>query len=421
MNLTWKHAAAVGLLIVAFHAALALLPAPPFSPSMNLVLCATNLYVAYCAGTVLRRRSARMLGVFLGGYALLFAVTMLLLGKKPLFILLVVVYASLFASPVLLGFFALFVVCFVGLQPYAFETFVPLVLVYALLWKVRRRASRFALACLGGGLVALIAVLFPILHLAVQDSVQTLVHTLAREDVREALGLSLLSSTLATLLVAAWGIPLAYALARLEIPGRRWIEALIDLPILVPQSVAAIALLVVLGPGSPLGQGLESMGLPVSGRLAGLLIAQVFVATPFLVKTSMTAFEAVPIQLEHASRSLGATPAATFVRISLPLAARGILVGAGLAWARAISELGTILLFAPSPVSAPVLVHTEFLRAGATESRPIAVLLLLTCVWFFIALRFAEVLAPFGLRWASRRPSTPPSAASEPCGTGARP
>lgn len=395
MSLTWKHGAVVALVLVAAHAALALIPAPPFTPSMNLVLLTTNLYVAYCAGTILQRKPARLVAVFLAGYALLYLLAMVALGKKPLFILLVVVYTSLFANPLLVGFFAVFVACFVVFQPYAFETFVPLVLIYALLVKLRRKASKFVLACLGLGLAALVAVLFPVLHLAFQDSVQTLAVTLARDDVQSALGLSLLTSTIATLAVALWGVPLAYALARVDFPGKRWVESAIDLPILVPQSVAGVALMVLFGPGSPLGRGLESLGIQVSGSLLGLVVAQVFVASPFVVKTAMTSFEAVPLQLEHASRSLGASPAGTFWNIALPLASRGLVVGAALGWARAVSEFGVIVLFAPSPVTAPMLVHTEFLRAGAAESRPIAVLLLATCVWFFVVLRFAEQLAPF--------------------------
>lgn len=397
MTLDRKLGALVALLIFAFHAVLSLLPEPPFSHSMNLVLLATNLYVAYCAGTILRRRTGRALAVFLAGYAALFLLTLVLMGKKPLFILLVVAWSSLFASPVLIGFLAVFVACFLLFQPYSFEAFVPLALLYALLVRLRRKAPPFLLACLGIGLLGLLAVLFPIVHLTFQDSMQTLAHTLARDDVLEALGLSVLSATLSTVLLALWGIPLGYALARLSFPGKRWVEALVDLPILVPQSVAAVALMLLFGPGSPLGAGLEGLGVKVSGSLLGLLLAQVFVASPFLVKSAMTAFEAVPLQLEHASRSLGASPAATFARIAVPLASRGILVGFALAWGRAISEFGVIVLFAPSPVSAPMLVHTEFLRAGASESRPIAVLLLATCLWFFVVLRFAGRLVPFGL------------------------
>jgi molybdate/tungstate transport system permease protein len=75
-----------------------------------------------------------------------------------------------------------------------------------------------------------------------------------------------------------------------------------------------------------------------------------------------------------------------------------VLVGATLAWARAVSEFGCIVLFASSPVTAPVLVHTEFLRAGASESRPIAILLLVICLWIFVMLQFGQTLLPFALR-----------------------
>jgi molybdate/tungstate transport system permease protein len=207
-----------------------------------------------------------------------------------------------------------------------------------------------------------------------------------------------LTSTLATVFLAIWAVPLAYALARIDFPGRRWALAMIDVPILVPQSVAGVALIVLLGPSSVLGSALEKAGLPISGTLFGIVIAQVFVAAPFLVKTAMTAFEGVPLQLELASRSLGASPGATFARVSLPLASRGVLVGSTLAWARAVSEFGCIVLFASSPVTAPILVHTEFLRAGASESRPIAILLLVICVWIFVMLQFGQTLLPFALQ-----------------------
>jgi molybdate/tungstate transport system permease protein len=398
VKLATKQIAAAIVALAVVHIGLGLLPTPPFSVPMNLVLFFTNLFVFHAAAASLGRRSGRTVGLFLVGYFFLFVLVLVLLGKTPLFILLVVVYASLFASPVLLGFFAIFVLSFVLLQPYAFETFIPLTLIYGTLWRVRRETSRFVRICLGGGLVALGVVLFPLIHLATEDSVQTLWKTFIRPEVREALWMSLASSTLATVVVALWGVPLAYGLARVNFPGKRWVESLVDVPILVPQSVAGVALILLLGPGSVLGGALESLHLPISGSLVGVIIAQVFVASPFLVKSSMTAFEAVPLRLELASRSLGASPAATFWRISLPLASRGILVGATLAWARAISEFGCIVLFASSPVTAPVLVHTEFLRAGASESRPIAILLLVICVWVFVMLQFGQTLMPFALR-----------------------
>lgn len=398
MKQTWKQSLAVLVVLAALHVGMGLVPDPPFSVGMNLALFFTNIFVFSAAATVLRRRSARTVGLFVAGYTALFLLVLVLLGKAPLFILLVVAYAGFFGAPVLLGFFAIFVVCFVVLQPFAFETFIPLSLIYSVFWRTRGRASLFARLCLCGGLVALAVVLFPLISLGMQDSLQTLWHTFTRGDVASAIWLSLLTSTVATVVLALWAVPLAYALARIDFPGKRWVESMVDVPILVPQSVAGIALIVLLGPGSVLGSVLESLGLPISGSLFGIVIAQVFVAAPFLIKTAMTAFESVPLQYELASRSLGASPAATFARISLPLASRGILVGATLAWARAVSEFGCIVLFASSPVTAPVLVHTEFLRAGASESRPIAILLLIICLWVFVMLQFGQTLLPFALR-----------------------
>jgi molybdate/tungstate transport system permease protein len=398
MKQTWKQSLAALVVLAAIHVGMGMIPNPPFSPGMNLALFFTNLFVFSAAATVLRRRSARTVALFVAGYTALFLLVLVLLGKAPLFILLVVAYAGFFGAPVLLGFFAIFVVCFVVLQPFAFETFIPLSLIYTVFWRTRGKASMFARLCLCGGLVALAVVLFPLISLAMQDSLQTLWHTFTRGDVASAIWLSLLTSTVATVVLALWAVPLAYALARIDFPGKRWVESMVDVPILVPQSVAGIALIVLLGPESVLGSVLESLGLPISGSLFGIVIAQIFVAAPFLIKTAMTAFESVPLQYELASRSLGASPAATFARISLPLASRGILVGATLAWARAVSEFGCIVLFASSPVTAPVLVHTEFLRAGASESRPIAILLLIICLWVFAMLQFGQTLLPFALR-----------------------
>jgi len=393
-------AALAALVLGAVHVLLGVVPAVPLSAGMNLVLYATNLYVLYAAWATLRRRSGLAVLSFLAGWLFLFIVLLVVLDRKPLFILLVVVYASVSGSPPLLGVFALFVLSFVLLQPYALETFLPLTFIFVVLWRARRQASPFVLGCLGLGLVGLTVVLLPLFHLALGDSAQTLLRTLARPEVAAAIGWSFASSTIATLVCAAFGVPLAYALARLRFSGKGLVETLVDLPILVPQSVAGIALIVLFGPGSALGHALESLGLRVSGSLFGLVLAQVFVAAPFLIKSAMTAFEGVPLALEHASRSLGAGAAATFLHVALPLAARGVAVGAALAWARAISEFGAVLLFAGSPVTAPLLVHTEFVRAGTSESRPIATLLLLSCLWAFVALR----AVPGWLRRGERRP-----------------
>ena len=460
----WIGAAAAVLALAAVHGVAALLPGGPISVPTNIVLFAANLYVLYCASLVARRRdpgqsssvttpaggvvrrlratsmrpphsypadavpqrspdrdpsagplvarrrdplvarkgdSARV-GAFAVGYFLLFVLVLALLDRQSLFILLVVVYASVFSVPYLLGYFAIFVVSFVVLQPYAAETFFPLALIWAVLWQARKaRAAPFLLVCLGLGLFFLALILLPLLHLSLADSPRTLGHALGRAEVQRALWTSVASSSLATLLVSLWGVPLAYAMARLSFRGKGLIQSLIDLPILVPQSVVGIALLSLLGPGSPVGQALgESLGISVAGSFVGLVLAQVFVASPFLIKTAMTAFEGVPVHLESAARTLGASGRGAFLQVALPLASRGILVGMILCWSRAISEFGSIILFASSPLTAPILVHTEFVRVGVSEARPLAVLLLLVCLWIFVLLQFGQTLLPAALRRA---------------------
>ena len=387
------------------HLAVGLLPGRPIALPTNVVLAAANLYVLYCARFVLRGGSSARVGLFALGYFVLFLLVLVLLDRQSLFILLIVVYASVFHVPYLLGYFAIFVLSFVVLQPYGFESFLPLVLVYAALWQARKsRVPPFVLGCFAVGLVALVLVLFPLLHLSIQDSPRTLGYVLEREDVQRAIWTSVASSTVATLVVALWGVPLAYALARLDFRGKGVVETFVDVPILVPQSVVGVALLTLLGPGSPLGQLLqERLGLTVAGRFAGVVLAQVFVSCPFLIKTAMTAFEGVPAHLESAARTLGATPRSAFLRVTLPLASRGVLVGMILAWARAISEFGSIILFASSPITAPILVYTEFVKAGISESRPIAVLLLVICLWIFVMLQFGQSLMPAALRRREER------------------
>jgi molybdate/tungstate transport system permease protein len=389
------------------HLTVGLMPGSPLGLPTNIVLFAANLYVLACARAVLRTGSTLRVGLFATGYFVLFLLVLVILERESLFILLIVVYASVFAVPYLLGYFLIFVLSFVVLQPYGFESFLPLAIVYAALWQAARAgAPRFLLGCLAAGLTLLTLVLLPLLHLALQDSPRTLGFVADRPDVQQAIWTSISSSSLATLITTLWGVPLAYALARLPVRGRSILETMVDLPILVPQSVVGVALLSLLGPGSPLGHFLgERLGLQVAGRFAGVVLAQVFVSCPFLIKTAMTAFEGVPAHLESAARTLGASPARTFFRVALPLASRGVLVGMVLCWARAVSEFGSVILFASTPLTAPVLVQQEFARAGLSESRPVAVLLLVVCLWIFVLLQFGRALLPMSPRRAgSERP-----------------
>jgi len=153
--------------------------------------------------------------------------------------------------------------------------------------------------------------------------------------------------------------------------------------------LAGIALLVLLGAKTPVGQFLkEHGGIEVSGSLVGIVACQVFVSSPFLVRSAINAFHDMGPAVENVSRTLGASPASTFLRVSLPLAAGAIFNGAILTWARAISEAGSLMVLAYHPFTVSVYTYDVFVQYGISEARPAAVLLVIVCLWGFLVLRW---------------------------------
>jgi molybdate/tungstate transport system permease protein len=354
---------------------------------MTAVLLVTNLYALYHL-RLAWRRSMRAAAGFVAGYAILVAVFLVYNPQwQPLFFIYAIVYASVFRLPLVLGLFWIFVAAHTLLQPFALEAFAAAGFAYAATYQVYRGGQGwFVVACLGVGLGALAALMFPLLAMALQDTPRTLIEAFHRPEVRTAIGYSVWSATLSTLVTAGFGVPLAYGLARSSFRGRHLVEGLIDLPILIPHSAVGLALLNVLG------AGVIGTWSP-SGKLLGVVIAQVFVSCPFLIKTAIASFEAVDPRLELVARTLGASPASAFVRVTLPLAARGLAIGAILCWSRAISEIGSLQIFSEYPKTAPILVYQDWASAGLEYSRPVAVLLVLTCLWMFVGFHLVRRLA----------------------------
>lgn len=164
--------------------------------------------------------------------------------------------------------------------------------------------------------------------------------------VLDALRLSAITSTIALVLAIAFGTPLAYLLARRDFPGKALVDVLIDLPLLLPPTVAGVALLVAFGRRGVLGGRLDDWGIDVAFTTAAVVLAQLFVSAPFYIRTVKAGFEAVDPQYEGVAATLGASPARIFRRIVLPLSWPSLLAGAILCWARALSELGATLVFA---------------------------------------------------------------------------
>jgi len=248
--------------------------------------------------------------------------------------------------------------------------------------------TRLALALLGAVLVLFIV--GPLLRLLLQATPASLAAGLADPELRASIALTVACASAATLLSLLLGVPLGYLLARSRFPGRRLITGVLDLPVVVPHPVAGIALLLFLGRSSLVGGALARVGLEVVSHVPGIVVAMLFVSAPLLASGAREAFTAVDPRLERVARTLGDTPWQAFRRVTLPLAGRGILAGSIIAWARSVSEFGSIVILTYNPKVASVLIFDRFTAFGLPAAVPAAVLLLLVALIVFGLVRLIE-------------------------------
>jgi molybdate/tungstate transport system permease protein len=192
----------------------------------------------------------------------------------------------------------------------------------------------------------------------------------------------------ATFIAFLLGVPFAYLLARKNFKGKSLVESIVNIPIVIPHTVAGICLLTVLSPRCWFGRLLTELNIEVLGTQVAIIIAMVFVGIPFLINSAREAFNQVSPRLENVSRTLGANQMETFFLISFPLAWREILSGMILTWARCISEFGAIIILAYHPMIAPTLIYDRFTSYGMMYAVPVAVILIGICLILFILLRF---------------------------------
>jgi molybdate transport system permease protein len=251
-------------------------------------------------------------------------------------------------------------------------------------------------------LVALLAL--PPLALAFRVSPANLLARLAAPEVTEALRLTLITTALSTALALLLGIPLAYFLVTRRFPGRRLIETLVDLPMVLPPTVAGAGLLFACGRAGWLGGALHAFGITLPFTTAAVVMAQTFVAAPFFVSTFLAGLRAVEPRYLEVARTLGAAPGFVFLRVMLPLSASSLLAGAGMCWARALGEFGATITFAGNlpgvTRTLPLAVYTA-LQSDLDAAVALAVLLLLVSLVVLLGLR----LLPAGrLSGRSRAP-----------------
>lgn len=213
--------------------------------------------------------------------------------------------------------------------------------------------------------LALALFVLPVVALVQRAQWSSLWGDLSAPASRDAMRLSLLSSLLTTGLAIVLGVPLAWVLARLRFPGRAVVRALVILPMVLPPVVGGVALLQAFSRRGLLGAWLhDAFGIQFTFSLSGVVLAQTFVAMPFLVVTVEAGLRAMDRRYEDAASSLGARRWMVFRRVTLPLIAPSLLAGSILAWARALGEFGATITFAGN-------------IQGRTQTMPLSVYLLL--------------------------------------------
>ncbi len=247
-----------------------------------------------------------------------------------------------------------------------------------------KRQSPFHVILFVLGLCLVLFLMVPILG-TLADSAPGLLGAFTDYRTLNAIFLSFYCAFLATVFLFVLGIPFAYLFVRKDFPGKKVLDSLLDIPLLIPHNAAGIALLTILGTSYPIGAAFSFIGIRFVDTAWGIIIAMAFVSAPFMVRGAQEAFISVSPEMEKAGRSLGATRFKVFSNVTFPLASRGILTGCLLAWARSVSEFGAVVLIAYYPKTAPVLLYDAFVTGGLNAALPIeGVLIILSIVLLVI-------------------------------------
>ncbi len=219
----------------------------------------------------------------------------------------------------------------------------------------------------------------------------SLAGSLVSPAVLDAVALSLLTTTVSLVLTVAIGLPLAFVLARRSFPGKRLVEVVIDLPIVLPPSVAGLALLLVFGRRGLLAAPLEVLGWTISFTTVAVILAQTFVSAPFFVRSARAGIAGVERDLEDAARVDGASERQVFRSVTVPLASSALAAGLVMSWARALGEFGATIMFAGNvegrTQTLPLVVYAEFGAGDLDASIAAASILVLAAFGVLAAVR----------------------------------
>ena len=243
--------------------------------------------------------------------------------------------------------------------------------------------------CLGSFLLLLIV--SAIIDLAVKHLVlnfANFISTVADQYVIYTIILTFYASFLATVITIILGTPLSYVLAKYKFRGKSLIDSIVNIPIMIPHSVAGLLIFLLFYRKGLFGAPLSELGIVFEENINGIIVALLFVSMPIYINIVRDGFKAINPHLSNVAQSLGANDRKVFTRIMLPLNKRHIITGSLMCWARGISEFGAVILIAYYPMVAPVLVYFLFNTKGLSGSGPVALLLILLCFFIFLGIYF---------------------------------
>lgn len=244
--------------------------------------------------------------------------------------------------------------------------------------------------------VLILYISYPLLGLAYIGRSINWVESLTRPETIHAFLLSLGTATVSTLILSIFGIPLAYALARFHFRFKFLLRLVVILPLVLPPLASGTMLLGVFGPYSFLGR---TMPLDYTQSVLGIIIAQTYVASPFIILPSQAAFEAIPERFETMARVLGKRKSEVFIRVSFPLAKTGILVGLLMAWIRSIGELGATLMMAYNPHTISIQIFEDNAIGGIGNSVAGIVWVVILSIIALGVFLYLKRSRPIGLGW----------------------
>ena len=242
-----------------------------------------------------------------------------------------------------------------------------------------------------GGLVFLLVL--PVISLLFRTPPGELITRLGRPEIQQALWLSLETSLLATALILLLGLPTAYLLASREFPGKRVLEVLVQLPMVIPPTVAGLILLLTFGRAGLLGKSLGAWGVSLPFTTAAVVVAQAFMAAPFFIGPAKAGFTTVEHRYREVAATLGAGELYSFFRVVLPLSLPSVLAGTAMACARALGEFGATITFAGNlpgvTQTMPLAVYVE-MQHDLGAAITLSVLLILLSFGLLLALRYGQ-------------------------------